>query len=344
MEYFKKVSEWNKEEKVTSITILTGVNAGEKALWSSKGFVYKTCELSLWVSLQKELEKNLQDNYIEIEGVRFFCEILEGQNNLIICGAGHISMPLISMGKMLGFGVTVVDDRIKFANNARAMKADKVICDNFITALDCILDSQNNYFVIVTRGHQHDRDCLINILKRPSAYVGMIGSRRRVKTVKDSVLEEGIEKEVVEKIYSPIGLDIGAETPEEIGVAIMAEIIQVKNKEKGKGGFTKELLNTILEGEKEAAPKMALLTIVKRRGSAPRGVGTKMLVLEDGSFHGTIGGGCAEAEAFHQALSCMKESKCMLTEVDMTGNSYEEEGMVCGGIIEIFIESIGKIL
>jgi len=338
MEYFKKVKELNQEEKVMSITILTGDNIGAKALWSKAGFLYKTCELLSWDLLQKELDKGLKDSYVEIGDTCFFCEVLEGQKNLIICGAGHISMPLISMGKMLGFHVTVIDDRIQFANNARAAKADSVICDNFIDGLNQIPNSQNNYFVIVTRGHRYDRDCLINILKRPSTYVGMIGSRKRVKIVKDSVLAEGLDREIVENIHSPIGLNIGAETPEEIGVAIIAEIIQVKNEEKGKGGFTKELLAAILEGEKAETPKMALLTIIKRKGSAPRSVGTKMLVWEDGNFWGTIGGGCAEAEAFQCALSCIKTKKCIRTEVDMTGNFAEEDGMVCGGVIEIFIE------
>ena len=156
---------------------------------------------------------------------------------------------------------------------------------------------------------------------------------------------------MVNRVHSPIGLNIGAETPEEIAVCIIAEIIEAKNREKLSGGYSKEMLRAILEtpqGEgKENADASAnegkiMTTIVARRGSAPRAVGTKMLVLPDGRCVGTIGGGCAEAEVLRKALWMLRsqEPKTKLCQVNMTGKDAEEEGMVCGGVIDVFLESV----
>ena len=142
-------------------------------------------------------------------------------------------------------------------------------------------------------------------------------------------------------MYTPIGLKIGAETPEEIAVSVMAEIIQVKH-EKAEGcGYSKELLEALCDedGKKQ---KKVLATIISRKGSAPRGVGTKMLILEDGTLIDTIGGGCAESDVITKALLMMREEKlrfqiCM---VDMTREAAEEEGMVCGGRIEVMLERV----
>ena len=158
--------------------------------------------------------------------------------------------------------------------------------------------------------------------------------------VKQNLIEKGCSQEVIGEIKSPIGLNIGAETPEEIGVAIMAEIIEVKNQNKRVCGYPKDLLEAILDIVHPG--KKMLTTIITRKGSAPRNVGSKMLILEDGSCVGTIGGGCMEAEVLRKARVMMHENNTGLkTEyVDMTGDDAEEEGMVCGGTIEVLLEPL----
>lgn len=104
---------------------------------------------------------------------------------MVVCGAGHISIPIIRIGKMLGFHVTVIDDRLSFANTARKEGADTVICKPFGEALEEINGSTGHYFIIVTRGHRYDQDCLSQIIGKKNAYIGMIGSKVRVKLVKD---------------------------------------------------------------------------------------------------------------------------------------------------------------
>jgi xanthine dehydrogenase accessory factor len=170
----------------------------------------------------------------------------------------------------------------------------------------------------------------------------MIGSKVRVKKVKDQLAEKGVNIKKLEKVHTPIGLNIRAETPAEIAIAIMAEIVQEKNQKKQSIGYSKELLKTITNDE-EQIQKKVLATIISRKGSAPREVGTKMLIYPDGRTVESLGGGCAEADIKIRALSMLSsdKEKAELHQVDMTGWQAEEEGMVCGGIIEVFLESIG---
>lgn len=142
-------------------------------------------------------------------------------------------------------------------------------------------------------------------------------------------------------VHTPIGLNIGAQTPEEIAIAIMAEIIQVKNAVRRTGGYPREIVRELC-GENAANTTTVLATIVSRKGSAPRDVGTKMLILPDGHAIGTIGGGCVEADVMRRARMMLTSPQdfppFQLIEVDMTAEAAEDEGMVCGGIIEVLLE------
>ena len=159
--------------------------------------------------------------------------------------------------------------------------------------------------------------------------------------VKQILAEKGIDKNVLDSVYTPIGLDIGAETPVEIAVAIMAEIIEVKNKKKRTCGYTKEMMQAVLNPESGSESKV-MATIVKRKGSAPQGVGIKMLVLRSGTCIGTIGGGCMEANIMQKALLMASGNgpEAVICKVDMTGADAEEEGMVCGGVVSVLLERV----
>ncbi|OIJ14507.1 hypothetical protein BKP35_06410 [Anaerobacillus arseniciselenatis] len=147
--------------------------------------------------------------------------------NLLILGAGHIALPLSKMAKMIGHHVTVVDDRPQFANRERFQEADEVICNRFEDSLQEIEFTPNTYVVIITRGHRFDKICLREVIQQPTGYTGMIGSRRRVRALKEELVDEGFPLDHLNKVYSPIGLDIGSETPEEIAISILAELIKV---------------------------------------------------------------------------------------------------------------------
>lgn len=277
--------------------------------------------------------------------VRTFRERIGRTPKMIICGAGHVSMPIIRLGKMLGFVVTVIEDRPKFADHARAAGADRVICEPFRTGLAQIRGDSDSWFIIVTRGHRYDTECLETILKKRYAYVGMMGSRRRVAIVKDQIAAAGVSREILDGVHTPIGLKIGAETPDEIAVSILAEIIQIKNgpdRNAGSrtGGYSGDLLAAVFAEDDRR--KRVLATIIARRGSAPRSVGTKMLIREDGSTVDTIGGGCVESEIIQKALimMCTDAPDFQICTVDMTADAAEDEGMVCGGVVEVMLERV----
>jgi len=157
---------------------------------------------------------------------RIFIDPIAGAQRLIIVGAGHIAQPLASIGSMLGFHVTVIDDRHQFANRERFPSANEIIVKPFRGAIDALRLDKHCFLVSVTRGHAYDEEAVAAALRQPCGFVGMIGSRRRVKTTLDRMVEAGISRERTEDVHAPLGLDIGAETPQEIAVAIIAEIIR----------------------------------------------------------------------------------------------------------------------
>ena len=155
-------------------------------------------------------------------------EVHERPATLLIIGGGHIGKALATIGNLCGFSVEVVDDRPEYANAERFPEADRITCGRFDEVLDGYPIDPNTYVVCVTRGHKHDETSLRLVAASAAAYVGMIGSKRRVGAVLQHLIEGGLEPESVARVRTPIGLDIGAETPEEIAVAIMAEIIQAR--------------------------------------------------------------------------------------------------------------------
>jgi xanthine dehydrogenase accessory factor len=165
---------------------------------------------------------------IEGESLEVFVEVQRRPPVLLIVGAGHIALPLAQLGSLCAFSVTVLDDRTQYATRERFPTADRVIAAPFRKTIQELPIDKDTYIVLVTRGHQHDIDCLLEVIDGPAAYIGMIGSKRRVRAVFELLeRERGMDPAKFARVYSPIGLDIGAETPAEIAVCIMAEIIKV---------------------------------------------------------------------------------------------------------------------
>lgn len=348
--YFEHIAGLDKTVKNISLQVVDGPSAGAKALWRPKGFFFTSEELPVFEAASADLPQITGPTLKTYGEDTVFFEVLSSPPNMIICGCGHVSMSIIKLGKMLGFHVTAIDDRPQFCDNARRAEADHVICDNFEHGLSQVPDDANNYYIIVTRGHRYDMACLKQLLYRPHTYIGMMGSRFRIKQLKETLVEEGFEMALLDQVHMPIGLKIKAETPEEIAVSIAAEIIQIKNETNTTYAYDKQMLEALIHPDTELACAMA--TIIRRRGSAPRSAGTKMLIYEDGRCIGTIGGGCAEAAVISQALQNMRTKKWdtvlstlsqknrSLVKVDMTGREAEDEGMVCGGVIDVLIETL----
>ncbi len=158
---------------------------------------------------------------------RVFLDPITGAQRLIIVGAGHIAQPLAQLGSMLGFHVTVIDDRAAFANRERFPNADQIVVRPFAAAIEALELDRHCYLLSVTRGHAFDEEVLRTALKRRNgAFIGMIGSRRRVRATLERIAEDGVPASELEEVHAPLGVDLGAETPAEIAVSIIGEIIR----------------------------------------------------------------------------------------------------------------------
>lgn len=157
-----------------------------------------------------------------------FLDPFGAQETLYLFGAGHISQSTSAMAKKLGFRIVVIDPRPDYNNQERFPDADLRITKDFKEAFHGLKITPNDYIVIYTTGHLFDEVCLTFAVTTEAKYIGMIGSKKKSLEVKKRVIENGGPKEKVNKVHSPIGIAIGAETPDEIAVSILAEIIKVK--------------------------------------------------------------------------------------------------------------------
>lgn len=156
-----------------------------------------------------------------------FCEVMQPPLQLVIAGAGHIAQPLVALGLAMGWAVVVADDRPDYADPSRFPAETDVVCAPFESVWDGQTVDSATAVALVTRGHEHDEACLRALAETRPFYVGMIGSKRRVHTVMSRLRDAGVAAEFLERVYAPVGLPIGTETPAEIALAIIAEIVAV---------------------------------------------------------------------------------------------------------------------
>ncbi len=157
-----------------------------------------------------------------------FVKVFKPRQQLILVGGGHIALSLYQLGLMLGFRVTVVEDREEYCNRERFPKAEQLLVGDMGQLMEDMPLGSGSYVVVVSRGHKMDELALRAILGRPVAYIGMIGSRNKVAHTIKSLRDSGIKEDHIDQVYMPIGLDLGGQKPEEIAVSIVAQILAVK--------------------------------------------------------------------------------------------------------------------
>lgn len=182
------------------------------------------------IHLQQEKSKlvtlNVPGSQAKLE---VFFEVMPAPPKLVVVGAGHIAVPLVKMARVLDFYVTVIDDRLAYVNRERFPDADEVLVGDMAQMLKEMSITPSTYIVLITRGHKYDEPCLREIIHSQAKYIGMIGSKRRIKACFQRFRdEEKIAEEVIARVYAPIGLDIGTETPPEIALSILAEVVKVR--------------------------------------------------------------------------------------------------------------------
>jgi xanthine dehydrogenase accessory factor len=190
-------------------------------------------ELKRWAALRgPALETPAESE----SGATVFVEPLESEAVLLLFGAGHISTFVAPLARTVGFRVWVIDDRAQFANPERFPDADRIMVSSVAEAFGRIAVSRETFIAIVTRGHLHDRDALRSALATRPAYIGMIGSRRKRDLIYASLIQEGVSAAEFQRVRCPIGISIDAQTPQEIAVSIVAELIQVRARAGGRCG------------------------------------------------------------------------------------------------------------
>lgn len=345
----EKVNAGNQCVMLTCLNLNSSRNGtiSEKILLTSEDIEKKSFPLhdDIYVEIQHSLRTGNIGTINFQENKSFLIEPFIPKPRLIIFGGGHIAKPLSEFASRVGFSVIVIDDRPFFASSGLFPEAEKVICEEFKKSFNIINIRKSDYVVIITRGHRHDGVVLREILKYDVSYVGMIGSKRRVKGMMEELLNEGFSKDKLNLVNAPIGLAIGAITPDEIAISIVSQLISFKNKhiinKSGESFIIPEFDIKVVEKifETSKIPK-AILTIISSKGSVPRKAGAKMIAYLDGRTVGSIGGGCSEAEVISKAREIMLSKGFLIEHVDMTGDVAESEGMVCGGVMEVLVESI----
>jgi xanthine dehydrogenase accessory factor len=162
--------------------------------------------------------------------LEIFIEPILPPADLYIFGAGHVAASLYKVARIAGFDISIIDDREVYASRERFPEAREILAEDFDQAASKITPSDSSYIVIVTRGHRDDMRMLRWAVQTRARYIGMIGSRRKTITIFKELQAEGLAAELFDRVHAPVGLDIGAITPEEIAVSITAELIAVRRK------------------------------------------------------------------------------------------------------------------
>jgi xanthine dehydrogenase accessory factor len=183
-------------------------------------------------TLTFDLNQNPKDDTGLVCGgtLDIFIEAVLPVPQLFLFGAGHVAQNIYRASRLAGFDVTIIDDREAYANRERFPEARKVVAKDYKVAVGELATTESSFIVIVTRGHKDDMRILRWAVNAPHQYLGMIGSERKFISVEKELAAEGIPRERLQGVYSPVGLDIGAITPEEIGIAVVAEMIAVRRK------------------------------------------------------------------------------------------------------------------
>jgi len=182
-----------------------------------------------WVAAD-DMNSLADERFREAEDELVFLEQVLPPPKLVIAGAGHIGKAMAHLGNLLDFEVTVIDDRQEYANNANIPDADHLVVGNIGRSVQQVMKTQDTYIIIMTRGHKDDAEALRACIGTGVAYIGMIGSRKKMALLRESFINNGwAAAEQWEKIHSPVGIDIQSKTIQEIAVSIAAQLIQVRN-------------------------------------------------------------------------------------------------------------------
>lgn len=281
------------------------------------------------VTYRELVQKLINGETVEICHTPEYTAHYDPPVRLVIFGGGHVGRCVASLGRQLGYEVRIYDDRKEFAT-------DPVIyAPDFKTAIGKMRDSYYTYYVCASSGPAADEICVRELLKRDCAYVGMLGSAKKAASISRKLLSEGMEPGQVARLHSPVGLKIGAQTPMEIAVSILGEIIQVHHRTEYRALDPDILASLKPDAAEPVHGRTVFATIIRTEGTTPRSAGSKMMVCEDGRIFGSVGGGKLEYTVIHDART-IKHGQ--VKGYDMIKTAGEEFRMSGGGHVEILYE------
>lgn len=215
--------------EAVTVTVLSGPGAGQRFISYRPGSLEGSLDAQT-DARARSLADTAWATRTAASDELLFAELHALAEPLVIFGAGHIAVPLANIARDLGFSVTVLDDREDFAQSARFNAGIEVQQLDLTQPLKSVEITARTFVVMLTRAHKHDFDCLRAVLQRAvlPRYIGMIGSKRRVRAAFKALLAGGVKRELLQQVHAPVGLEIGAETPAEIAVSIAAELIQAR--------------------------------------------------------------------------------------------------------------------
>lgn len=334
MKDYKKIIALLDQGPLYLVSVMNGAWAGEKmVLQGEERYIWNPKLEDFWNRVCSIMDTKNCPCQFQAEDTLLFAERLVQEPELVICGGGHISLELSALADYMEYPYTVIDDREEFANSERFPNAKACICQSFEEVFQERSFPGNVYYIIVTRGHAHDLQCLEAVLQRPFGYVGMIGSRGKVKKTMDLLMEKGTPKELLDQVHAPIGIQTGGQTPKEIAVSIIAQLIETKNSEQP-SSYVDEGMKELMRSDRP----LVLARIIEKKGSAPRGVGSRMLADQNGIACGTIGGGTIEYEAEKRAKQLARDGGIMIESYKLDTESAGSLGMWCGGEVTVFFE------
>ena len=261
-------------------------------------------------------------------------EIISLRPTLVLFGFGHIGKSVYHMAERLEFPIIVFDDRTDIADDSLYEKAE-IIIDDYKSIFNRLYSFDNPYFLIFTHGHKWDEEALYYVLKNYSSrYVGMIGSRKKIDLTYSNLEKRGIDEALLKSVHAPIGIEINAQSPEEIAISILAEVIRTYREDKRQMTIDASMLGYLHERDE----KTILVRIVEKEGSGPREEGAEMAVTESDVFS-TIGGGAIEVECIKKAREMLKNNESFEI-IDFNLEKDGTLGMACGGKAKIMLKLI----
>ncbi len=266
----------------------------------------------------------------EVERENSYVEYIAKEPHLVVFGGGHVGKALYDLASLQGMRTTYIDERESVLNESRFPKSQRILTPSFREFFNSDAQFDSPYYIIMTHGHRWDRDALKWCLNHgPYQYLGMIGSKSKVKALFDSLVKEGFKSEELEGVHSPIGININSVTPEEIAVSIIAEIISLFRSHRDVYTLSDDFL------ERAASEIGISIRILEKHGSAPRSVGSEILVTKE-SLIGTIGGGALEKNAIDKARRLLRDGVSDYRETERHDlRSSGDLNMTCGGNVTL---------